>query len=860
MSDKADKKTTTTISRRDVLLTSLAVSVGASQSASAATPVTISQRWSISFSNDRPNIKTADTNGDGFTEVAVGDISENNGTDPYGIIDKDGNWVWQSQSGGRTVPTAVGDVNGDGNSEVIFRDNGNEDWYRPYTHTGDYLWSKKLPDLPDRGAALDFDGDGKAEILGVSHYDGYLNVWDNDGSSLWNHQSTEYVSRVLGFQQVTGSDMPELLTHIGETAGAPRTGLQLVSKDGGGIKQLWSYGPNERTISSFATLPNTPTPAILVSYPNTKEVHAVDNEGNLLWKTSVKLSQSSFSAKYFDLNGDGYTDAIIWAGDQIRIINGQSQSKTSIGFEQSIHEVAKYQNDQLAVLGTDQVAIVNRDGTTTASTSVDIGTPRGIAIAQFTSNKPSILCHGTDSLVAFDIKKSTNTAPSASFTVEPTSVNAGESVTLDASGTTDSDGAITQYQWDLNDDDSFEETGETVSHTFDTSGEYTITLAVTDDDGATDTVKKSISVSPDPFESYKKSHIETAEFVDENTVTDMQAVSRAETANEEFTEAVESGRISRQQATDAIQRLDFALDLTAQTTSEIGPANPSELTPQNLSKRMAIPALKTTLNLLTAGIGTANRAATGGGAGAKKLASQAKSKVIDAVNRILKSLFSKALNASKLVTAKSNDLVSQLKANTISSAAALDDILDEAVNTIAETVGASLRSYSEQGIGGGEFPVSFANLAEQFFPKATDVVFSGGASLESGLEIIDYFITPDNIANEGLSGEQDEARLAWGSAEDGIESSVEKALSTIEDAEEAANEIDIGSAIIDLWQEPDLAKAVKAVGIVLINIVAGGIVSAFQAGAGTAGLMLVNFEHQVGILKILAGTDEAVGL
>jgi hypothetical protein len=76
-----------------------------------------------------------------------------------------------------------------------------------------------------------------------------------------------------------------------------------------------------------------------------------------------------------------------------------------------------------------------------------------------------------------------NTAPSASFTVSENEPAAGQSVTFDASGSSDADGSISQYQWDFDGDGSYEATGQTVTHTFDTVGDFRPELRVTDDDG-----------------------------------------------------------------------------------------------------------------------------------------------------------------------------------------------------------------------------------------------------------------------------------------------------------------------------------------------------------------------------------------
>ena len=64
---------------------------------------------------------------------------------------------------------------------------------------------------------------------------------------------------------------------------------------------------------------------------------------------------------------------------------------------------------------------------------------------------------------------------------------------FDGSGSTDADGTIAGYAWNFG-DGSAHGTGATPSHTYAAAGTYTVTLTVTDDDGATDTVSHDVTV------------------------------------------------------------------------------------------------------------------------------------------------------------------------------------------------------------------------------------------------------------------------------------------------------------------------------------------------------------------------------
>jgi PKD repeat protein len=83
----------------------------------------------------------------------------------------------------------------------------------------------------------------------------------------------------------------------------------------------------------------------------------------------------------------------------------------------------------------------------------------------------------------------TNTAPTAAFTFACTDL----ACDFDASGSTDSDGSIAAYDWDFGDGNTG--TGELASHTYASGADYTVTLTVTDDAGATDSTSQTVSVS-----------------------------------------------------------------------------------------------------------------------------------------------------------------------------------------------------------------------------------------------------------------------------------------------------------------------------------------------------------------------------
>lgn len=86
-----------------------------------------------------------------------------------------------------------------------------------------------------------------------------------------------------------------------------------------------------------------------------------------------------------------------------------------------------------------------------------------------------------------------NVPPTAQFTTGGSDLT----VTADARGSSDSDGAIASYVWQFGDGGTA--SGVTASHDYATAGTYTVRLTVTDDDGATATATRSVVVTAPPM-------------------------------------------------------------------------------------------------------------------------------------------------------------------------------------------------------------------------------------------------------------------------------------------------------------------------------------------------------------------------
>ncbi len=86
-----------------------------------------------------------------------------------------------------------------------------------------------------------------------------------------------------------------------------------------------------------------------------------------------------------------------------------------------------------------------------------------------------------------------NMAPVASFTITPSSGAIPLRVNTDASASTDADGSIVSYVWDFGNGQTG--LGQVATQTYTTAGSFTVSLTVTDDDGATTSTTRTVTGS-----------------------------------------------------------------------------------------------------------------------------------------------------------------------------------------------------------------------------------------------------------------------------------------------------------------------------------------------------------------------------
>ena len=148
-----------------------------------------------------------------------------------------------------------------------------------------------------------------------------------------------------------------------------------------------------------------------------------------------------------------------------------------------------------AVLSATEVT-TNSQGTATFSVGAPTSGSMGNSILVIATPVGTNADNTNTRVMSISVNPSNATAPNAQFTWNPPSPDMGQTVTFDASSTTDEGAACTScgFTWDFG--DSTTGTGRVVTHVFGAGGTYTVTLIATDSVGTSSTpLRQNVTVS-----------------------------------------------------------------------------------------------------------------------------------------------------------------------------------------------------------------------------------------------------------------------------------------------------------------------------------------------------------------------------
>ncbi|HKK24953.1 MAG TPA: IPT/TIG domain-containing protein, partial [Gracilimonas sp.] len=229
------------------------------------------------------------------------------------------------------------------------------------------------------------------------------------------------------------------------------------SSDTSKVNVLFSETEAE-IISATETELSIQVPVGAVSGPITVSVNGKTTTGPEFEVITTGTLIVDISTSGADIDADGYL-LTIGAGDGIRTQVEDTVSRS--GLAAGTYEV---------LLG---------DIETNCYLNQDLPNPRTVNVEA-----------GATTTVEFIVNcEGVNEPPIASFAVSCTNLTCD----LDASESTDPDGNIATFEWILGDGNTG--TGQLLSHTYETSGTYSVELSVTDNEGATNSISQDVTVT-----------------------------------------------------------------------------------------------------------------------------------------------------------------------------------------------------------------------------------------------------------------------------------------------------------------------------------------------------------------------------
>ncbi|WP_135305364.1 PKD domain-containing protein [Haloarcula amylovorans] len=291
--------------------------------------------------------------------------------------------------------------------------------------------------------------------------------------------------------------------------------------------------------------------------------YSIDAEGSALSPSDSSSTADSASTVITVEEEQTNTAPTADAGADQTVDEGDDVTLDASGSSDTDGDTLSYSWTETSDAG---VSLTDADTATPTFTapSVDSTTTLTFEVAVADSNG------GTDTDTVSVTVEPVNEDPTADIS-GPTSAQVGEELTFDA--TASDDGSIASYEWDFGDGETA--TGQSVTHTFDATGDYDVELTVTDDEGATATATQTVSVNAAPAPaSFDLSNLNVESPVTQGDTATVTATVE-NTGDEEATQTVafdlDGSQADSQSVTlagGASQQVSFDVDTTDLSTGD----------------------------------------------------------------------------------------------------------------------------------------------------------------------------------------------------------------------------------------------------------------------------------------------------
>ena len=244
---------------------------------------------------------------------------------------------WPKTFTGEISDFTVGDINGDGKSEIIFLEQNSSNLWEAYIHAYQFDgsevqgWPVKIPEwkaanLYDTPLLFDMDSDGTNEVV-ISTFDsvkwvGLIKIYNNDGK--WITETKSSGLPIIAYD-VTGNDKLEIITVEDDPQNSKYQQINVYEFKNKLLKSLsgwpqtiqgsYSYGD---AAPSVGDIDHDGQPEIVafyvdpVNYQN-RYIEVFNHDGTKLWATPVLINDSGYYSGHLilaDINEDGYREIV----------------------------------------------------------------------------------------------------------------------------------------------------------------------------------------------------------------------------------------------------------------------------------------------------------------------------------------------------------------------------------------------------------------------------------------------------------------------------------------------------------------------------------------------------------------------
>ncbi|MFX0099556.1 MAG: PKD domain-containing protein [Candidatus Hodarchaeota archaeon] len=423
-----------------------------------------------------------DLDNDGDTEIIFGSWDDH----LYCLTAKNGSMEWNYTTGSNVESSPlIADPDGDGKWEIFFG-SADTSFYCLHSSNGTIKWSLPTASIIYGSPSLgDVDADGELEVVFGSYDHGIYCLNANNGSLEWNFTTSNYIYSSPVFADSDKDGVLEVF--IGSINGR----LYCLHGTNGTMKWSYQTGGNIYSTPAIGDIDDDGDIEVIFGSLDDKIYCFTALNGTLEWnKTTGGDVQSG--PVLGDIDDDGKLEILIGSNDyKMYCLIGTGPSWAIPGpwpmFGGSATHGSLYVDDDGDGLTNSHELCI---GTNITSNDTD-----GDGY-----NDSLEINSGTSPLNASDAPGLVS--PIASFTFQPVTPVDGQVVNFtDASF--DPDGMITSWEWSFG-DGSPNSTAQDPNHAYNSSGNYTVTLSVTDNSNNTACTSQVVVVEIDlvPFANF----------------------------------------------------------------------------------------------------------------------------------------------------------------------------------------------------------------------------------------------------------------------------------------------------------------------------------------------------------------------